>query len=148
MSSQWVNLTNKDRELISKKVPELAKKMEHKKITIASAKGKGRNLQHWVCKRISKMIGIPTSQGDDSLIKSREMGQAGTDVILREEAQKLFPFSIECKNSEQLSIVDTINQVKANKKENTYWLIVHKRKALSNPIVILDWDTFEWIWQS
>jgi hypothetical protein len=145
MPNKWVNLTDADREEIKSCVSSasLKKKMEHKKITVASAKGKGRNLQHWVCERISSITGIPCGQDDDSLIKSREMGQHGTDVILRGEAQKAFPFSIECKNSEQLSIVDTIEQVKANKKEGTDWLIIHKRKALSNPIVIIDWDTFE-----
>lgn len=148
MPSKWINLTDKERELISKVVPSLAKKMEHKKIKVSSAKGKGRNLQHWVCDRITKITGIPNSQEDDALIRSRDMGISGTDVILIGEAQKKFPFSVECKNSEQLDLVGTIVQAKANEKEGTDWLIVHKRKAISNPIVIMDWDTFEKLLES
>lgn len=143
MPSVWVNLTDADREAIAKAVPRLAKKMTHTKIKVASAKGKGRYLQHWVCEQISRMIGIPWSQDDDSLIRSREMGQHGIDVILRGEASTKFPYSVECKSSESLSLVDAVTQAAVNQKTGTRWLIVHKRKALSCPIVIMDWASFE-----
>ena len=89
------------------------------------------------------MINIPYDQSDDeSLIRSREMGQAGTDIILREEAGKLFPYDIECKSTEQLNLGKTIEQVNNNKKSNRNWMIVFKRKSFSKPIVILSWDGF------
>ena len=149
MPSVWVNLTDADRKAIAEKIPSLAKKMEHKKIKVSSAKGKGRNLQYWVCERIADITGIAWVQSDDNCeIHSREMGQAGVDLVLRGKAAEKFPFSIECKSSEQLNLVDTVNQASKNNLPGRNWLIVHKRKAIPNPIVIMDWNTFEWIWRS
>lgn len=148
MASKWVLLTDKDRENILEGISiggATYKKIEalDKRIKVSSAKGKGRNLQMWVCEQISKLLNIPFVQSDDSsLIASRPMGQHGLDCILRGEALKRFPYSIECKNSEQLDLVGTINQAKANEAKGTHWLIVHKRKALAKPIVIMEWDTF------
>lgn len=152
---KWVNLSNKEISYLSKAMMFLFKTKEYKsiekklenlnkKISVSSAKAKGRNLQYWVCEKISKLLGIPfNQQDDDCLIHSREMGQAGADIILRGEAGKKFPFSIECKSSESLNLVGTIEQVKSNTKPNQDWIIVHKKKAIPNPIVIMDWDCFE-----
>jgi hypothetical protein len=149
MPSVWVNLTDADRKAIAEKIPSLAKKMEHKKIKVSSAKGKGRNLQYWVCERIADITGIPWVQSDDNCeIHSREIGLHGQDIVLRGEAAKKFPFSIECKSSEQLNLVETIAQASSNNIPGREWLIVHKRKAIPNPIVVMDWKTFEWIWRS
>lgn len=115
-----------------------------KKITVSSAKSKGRNLQQWVCQKISELTGIPYVQSDDQCdIHSREMGQHGMDVVLRGEALKKFPYSVECKSSESLDLVGTIEQAKNNTYKGTDWLIVHKRKALASPIVIMAWEAFE-----
>lgn len=147
MASKWVNLSDKERDEILASLPKgrLYDKIANlnKRITIASAKGKGRSLQYWVCEQISKFTGIPYKQGDDEcLIQSRPMGISGNDVILRGEAKKVFPFSIECKSSEGLDLVGTIEQAKSNTSPGTNWLIVHKRKAIAKPIVILEWDAF------
>jgi hypothetical protein len=113
-------------------------------IKIASRKGKGRELQKWVCERISELIRIPYNQQDDAcLIHSREMGQAGCDIILRGEALKKFPFAIECKSSESLSLTEAIQQAQANQGKIWTWLVIHKRKAFKEPIVIMEWQTFE-----
>lgn len=149
MASKWILLTDADRENIKfhcKVGSPLYKKMEkaEKRIKISSAKGKGRNLQQWLCEEISKLTGIPYTPGDDqSLIASRPMGQHGLDVILRGEALKAFPYSVECKSSEQLELVETIEQAKANEYKGTHWLILHKRKAIAKPIVIMEWNTFK-----
>jgi hypothetical protein len=149
MPSIWVNLTDEDRAEVATKVPRLAKKMAHKKITTASAKGKGRNLQYWVCEQISKITGIPWVQSsDDCEIHSREMGMSGKDIVLRGKAKEKFPFSVECKSSEQLNLVDTVKQAESNTGPGESWLIVHKRKAIPHPIVVMTWETFDWIWRS
>ena len=110
-------------------------------IKISSRKGKGRNLQKWVCKEISMLTSIPYKQSDDScLIHSREMGQSGCDIILRGLAGQLFPFSVECKNSETLNLMKTIKQAKSNLKDLTDWMIVYKNKKLKRPVVIISWD--------
>lgn len=119
-------------------------KKTQKKITTASAKAKGRNLQQWVCRKISELTDIPYEQSDDQCdIHSREMGQAGCDIILRGEARKLFPFSVECKASESLNLKDTVDQARNNAYHGTDWLIVHNKKAVKDTLVIMSWDTFE-----
>ena len=115
-----------------------------KKITVTSAKAKGRNLQQWVCQKIADITGLPYVQQDDQCeIHSREMGQAGTDIVLRGEALRRFPYSVECKSSEFLNLQATVEQASGNMYIGTDWIIVHKKKALPTPIVIMAWDTFE-----
>jgi len=115
-----------------------------KKIKVSSAKGKGRNLQKWVCERISELTGIPYDQSDDyCLIHSREMGQSGLDVILRGEAKEKFPFSCECKATETFSLVAAIKQVKEAQLPDTDWLVIHRQKAVPETVVVCSWNTFE-----
>lgn len=152
MANRWINLTQADRDFILMALavekntpPALIKKIKsHEKISVSSAKAKGRNLQQWVCERISEMTDVPYLPGDDeSLIRSREMGQQGTDVVLLGEAVMKFPFAIECKSTESLSLIPTINQARANQVKERDWLVVYKAKALSEPVVIMDWKTLE-----
>lgn len=146
MPNRWIMMTEREQNEVlldnNGDYPKsLIKKIRaaQKTISISSRKGKGRGLQMWVCKKISKLIGIRfDNQDDQCLIHCREMGQSGTDVILRGIAQEEFPFSIECKNTESFNLVNTIEQVKNNVAKNTEWMIIHKRKAFPNPIVIID----------
>lgn len=154
-----VNLSNQEIKLLTELIPiepindgdkspkiKLIRKLYRalKKIKVSSAKGKGRNLQKLICEKISKITGFPyNQQDDDCLIHSREMGQAGVDIILRGAAKIMFPFAIECKSTEQLNLVETIKQAKNNTEKGIDWLIVHKRKAIKNPVVIMNWNTFE-----
>ncbi|RDE12150.1 MAG: hypothetical protein C4K49_10735 [Candidatus Thorarchaeota archaeon] len=134
-------------ELMPKEVEVLYKRMVRatKKITVQSAKSKGRGLQYWVCEKIGVILGVKFVQSDDLCpVHSREMGQSGSDIVLRTiEAQKKFPFTVECKSAETFELIKTIEQVRANQKDGTSWMIVHKRKALMEPIVILEWTSFE-----
>ena len=154
MANKWVCFTQKevldlihlteDKKYFKNIHRKLQSNHNKKRITISSAKAKGRNLQYWICEKISKLINIPFDQQDDScLIHSREMGQHGKDIILRGEAQILFPYSVESKASESLNLMETIEQSESNQDKNTDWMIVHKRKALAEPIVILSWRGFE-----
>jgi hypothetical protein len=108
-------------------------------IKISSRKQKGRVLQQWVAKKISDITGI--GYGKDKDIESRPMAQAGTDVILRGDAQDLFPYAVECKNVENLNLWEAVKQAKANQKEDTNWLLVVKRNK-EKPIAIVDADVF------
>lgn len=110
-----------------------------KTIGISSRKGKARELQKWVCKKISAITDIPWGKDED--IESREMGQSGVDVKLRGEAAKLFRFSIECKRQEQWSVSAWIEQTKENQKKDTDWLLFCKRNH-ENPVVIMDAEAF------
>ena len=116
-------------------------KKELTPIKISSRKGKGRNLQKFVCEKISEFTGIPYGNTDEHLIRSREMGQQGVDVILLGEARKKFPFSIECKNTETFQMYKTIEQAKANVKDGDMWMIIHKKNN-SDPVVLMDFNDF------
>jgi len=100
----------------------------------SSAKAKGRKLQQWVASQISKVTGIPW--GKDELIASREMGQTGVDIRLIGEALEKFPFSVECKRCEKLSIQSWIKQAKENKLPNTDWLLIFRRSNEKAMIVM------------
>lgn len=130
-----------------KECERLIKKFERaeKTIKVSSRKGKGRGLQYWVCERIAKIFGIEFVQSDDScLIQSRPMGQHGTDVILRGNIYKEFPFDIECKSCESLSIPEWVRQARTNKKENRDWLVIFKKQTIGHePLVLMEWETFE-----
>lgn len=153
-----MNLSKKDIELIDnaivsryktcsdndKEYESIRKRIKKSRITIASAKQKGMNLQHWVAEKIAFIFNVTFKQSDDqSLVAARPGGQHGVDIILRGDLYKKFPFDIECKSSENLNIVNTIEQAKANTKPGRDFLIVHKKKALNQPIVIMEWDAFE-----
>lgn len=129
---------------LSEKIIGKLKRAE-KKIKTSSAKGKGRNLQYWVCERIAEMFGIKFVQSDDTcLVHSREMGQHGTDICLRGELYNKFPFDIECKAQESLSIPDWVRQARANTKKGRKWLVVFKKQIIGGePLVLMDWSTFE-----
>lgn len=157
--NRWVCLTDEEisfvRAVISpdilpeSKFPEkkaLLKKLEKSqtRIKISSGKDKGRALQQWVCARIGNLVGIEYNQQDDNcLIHSREMGQAGVDVILRGEAQQRFPFAIECKSTESMNMTAFIRQAQEYQKPGLDWLVVYRAKALKNPVVIMAWETLE-----
>jgi len=113
-----------------------------KRITVASAKAKGRNLQKWACKKISELIGIDCGYEDDMLIQPRIMGQSGVDVVLRGEALKKFPFSVECKSCEAWSLPKYIKQAKKNNIKNTDWLLILKRKEFKDPVIVMDANRF------
>ncbi len=109
----------------------------------SSCKAKGRNLQYWVAKKIAGIFGIEFNQQDDLCpIHSREMGQSGTDVYIRDKKMaSVFPYDIECKNTEKVSLYAYIEQAKANTKKDKEWLVVHKKNH-SKPIVIMDAEHF------
>ena len=129
---------------LSKRQAKLKRQCEKagKPIKVSSGKAKGRELQKRICRDISSAIGIPYDQQDDScLIHSREMGQSGIDVILRGKAKELFPFSIECKCVEALSLYQAIDQAISNQSKDTDWMVVHKRKG-DGPTVVMSWDAY------
>ena len=109
-----------------------------------SAKAKGRALQKWVCAQIANMFNVEYKPEEDNCpIHSREMGQQGTDIVLRSPIREKFPFDIECKNTEKLKLYDSINQAINNTNlSERDWLLVHK-KNYSDPVVIMSWDAFE-----
>jgi len=89
----------------------------------SSAKAKGRRLQDEVRDAILKLF--PELEPDD--VQCAIMGQSGTDIKLSPLARRKFPYSVECKNQEKLSIWDALKQATANCKDNTTPLLVFSR---------------------
>lgn len=130
-------------EKIKKSILTKLKNAKKTPIKVSSRKAKGRELQYWVCRKIANIFHIEFNQQDDEcLIHSREMGQHNVDIVLRGYVKKQFPFSIECKNQETISIKDWIKQAKTNEQENNYWMLIFKNKEIKNPVVCLDFETF------
>ena len=137
-----------DDEKVMKQRLKIYKKLQRaeKTIKVSSRKGKGRSLQYWVCEQIARIFNVEFIQGDDEcLIHSREMGQHGTDIIVRGELNKKFPFDIECKAQENLNIPEWVRQARENnKKEERDWIVVFKKQTIGGePLVLMDWSCFE-----
>ena len=113
--------------------------MAKKRISVKSAKAKGRKFQQLIASKVSDLLDIPW--GKDELIRSREGAQSGTDVVIIGQAKERFPYSIECKAVEKWSIHQFIKQAKANQEGGTDWLLFCKRN-LEDPIVIMDVGVF------
>ena len=157
MARRQVNLTDEDIDFVMgllaraeainyRDAKRVSEKLERsrRQITRASAKGKGRALQDWVGKRIAGLLNVEFSKSDDdALVSSRQMGQHGVDIILRRDARKLFPFAVECKSTEQLSLKAAWEQARSNEAEGVHALLVYKNKSLSEPLAIMEWGTFE-----
>lgn len=109
------------------------------RITVASAKDKGRRLQKWACDQISQVTGI--EWGKDCPIESRPMGQSGCDVRMEKAVLERFPFSVECKACESWSVPAWIKQAKENQIQGTDWLLIAKRSR-EQPVVIMDAERF------
>lgn len=109
----------------------------------SSKKQKGRTLQYWVCKKICNLFNIEFIQSNDLCpIHSREMGQSGTDICIRDKyIYNDFIYDIECKNTESVSLYAYIRQAKSNTAKNRQWMVVHKKNR-HDPIVILDANHF------
>lgn len=98
----------------------------------ASAKAKGRRLQQWVLHTLQTFFGW---NDDDARVAI--MGESGVDVpLISERAREQFPFSIECKNTERISIWDAIAQAEANAREGTIPMVVFKRNRSKTYAVV------------
>jgi hypothetical protein len=152
MGSKYVSLTDKEREgILALQIPTtLRKKIEglDKKKSPRYGKNKGASFQKWVCQQIADLLEIEfDNKNDQCEIHAREMGNSGNDIILRGRAYQRFPFDIECKNSENISIQATMEQAQSNTKEGRFWMIAWKRKSFKKPIVIMDWSVFAMLWK-
>lgn len=113
-----------------------------KRISISSAKAKGRDLQHWTCQKIAELTGCEWgASGEDKPIESRPMGQHGCDVRMESHVRALFPFSVECKRQESWSVPAWVEQAKKNRMDDTDWLLVIKRSH-KEPIIVMDAERF------
>lgn len=114
------------------------KTKKKKRISVASAKAKGRNLQNWAAKKISELLDEDYGHEDHHLIEPRPMGQAGTDIILRGQAAKDFPYAIECKSGQHIGWQATVRQARTNIGKYKSWMVFMKTKEFQRPVVMMD----------
>jgi len=89
--------------------------------TPASRKAKGRRLQNEVAEAVKEHLRL----ADDD-IRSLPMGAPGEDIWLSAAARRLFPFSVECKYTERLSLYAAFRQAEQNSGDHIP-LVVHRR---------------------
>jgi len=89
----------------------------------SSAKQKGRRFQQEVRDTLLE-VGCGLEPDD---IRSASMGAYGEDILFSPAARKQFPFSIECKNVEKLSIWRCIDQARSNAPEGTTPMVAFTR---------------------
>jgi len=76
----------------------------------SSAKAKGRRLQQSV--RDLLLASAPELEQDD--IRSTSMGAGGEDLLFSPAARRVYPFSIEAKNQENLNVWAALKQAEEN----------------------------------
>ena len=84
-----------------------------KGISIAARKAKGRQLQQTV--RDAVLALDPALVLNDD-VRSTPMGSGGADLMLSTVAKKVFPYAVECKNSEKATVWAAYEQALAHAK--------------------------------
>ena len=107
------------------------------RISIASAKDKGRRLQQWVRDQLMKELpGV--EEGD---VTSTPMGVNGPDVGLSPLARRLFPWTVECKARAKFGIYSALEQAENSLYERTKPLVI-LRGDRKRPLALLYADDF------
>ena len=92
----------------------------------SSGKAKGRRLQNKIRDLLLEHFSDKLEQDD---IRSQIMGMSGEDIVLSPAARKLFPFSVECKAQEKLSIWSSLEQAEGNSGDHTPLLIFKRNRS-------------------
>jgi hypothetical protein len=104
--------------------------------TVASRKQKGRKLQQYIVQKI--LHSFPTLTERD--VRSISMGVPGEDIQLSEVAFNAFPYAVESKAQESLSIWAALEQTETNTRKGIP-LLVFKRNR-SKVYCCLDFNNF------
>lgn len=89
--------------------------------TVRSRKAKGFTFQKEVAEMIRSKFGL-----EDRDVCSTPSSVPGVDILLSNRAKELFPFAVETKRTEKVSMWDWIKQAEQNRGELTP-LVVFKR---------------------
>ena len=107
----------------------------------SSGKAKGRRLQQWVMNLIlDRFTGL---EPDD--VTSRSMGAGGEDILMSPKARSKFPFSIEAKNTERISLYKFYDQAVENSRDSHEPLLIVKSNG-KKPLAVVDceWMIRNW----
>ena len=100
-----------------------------------SAKNKGKRLQNKVRDLILEKFNSKLEPDD---VRSITMGESGEDILLSPAARRLFPFSVECKSQEKLSIWSSLEQAEDNSGDHIPLLIFKRNR--SKTYAVLEFD--------
>lgn len=92
-------------------------------MNIHSAKAKGRSLQ----KKVKQLILETWTTLEDDDVRSTSMGCSGEDILFSPAARKLFPFSVECKNQENINLQKSIDQSEYNSRVGIIPILIIKK---------------------
>ncbi len=102
--------------------------------TPQSAKAKGRRFQQEIRDDLIRDLGI--HEGD---ILSTSMGAPGLDLYLSPAARGRFPFGVECKRQERLSIPAWWRQCTTNAEAEGLTPLLVFRQNRREPLAVLRW---------
>ena len=100
-----------------------------------SAKNKGQRLSRETKESMCETLEL--SQSDVRVVPA---GVCGMDLWLSEYAQTIFPFAVECKNQENISIWKCLEQAKSNSTDTLRPLLVFRRNR-SATYACLEFET-------
>ena len=99
-----------------------------------SAKNKGKRLQN----KVRDLILEKFTQLEPDDVRSITMGDSGEDILLSPAARRLFPFSVECKSQEKLSIWSSLEQAEDNSGDHIPLLIFKRNRSKTNAVLEFD----------
>ena len=102
-----------------------------------SRKAKGRRLQNWVR---DSLRGLFLTLTDDD-VRVAIMGETGADVKLSANAKKLFPYDIECKNTERTKTIYNYYEQAIDHTNGGEPLVIIKMNR-QKPLAIVDAEHF------
>lgn len=102
--------------------------------TSASRKAKGRQFQQAIRKDLIATLSI--EEGD---ILSTAMGQSGCDLYLSPAAREKFPFGVEAKRQERISLPEWWQQCTRNAKAANLTPLLIFRKNRGDALAVLRW---------
>lgn len=109
------------------------KPVKKKRISVQSAKAKGRNLQKEVRNEI--LARFPMLEPDD--VRSTSMGASGEDLQLSPLARRLLKISVECKARARVGVYPWIFQAVDNAPKDTVPVLV-VRQDHAKPLAVVD----------
>ena len=112
-------------------------KLGLKKMKPRSAKAKGRKLQNWVADYLISLLPKLTPLD----VRSTPMGSNGVDVQLSTAAYNMFPYDIECKNTERTKTIYNYYEQATNHDTGGEPLVIIKMNR-QKPLAIVDAEHF------
>jgi|TARA_R110000744_G_scaffold216499_1_gene335261 hypothetical protein len=100
-----------------------------------SGKAKGRRLQNWTADQIRKLTGF--TKPDE--IRPALMGEGGEDIKLSDAVRFEFPFQVECKNAEAISVWAAYKQAGEHGPHEPLLII---KKNNHKPLAVMDAEMF------